>query len=293
MKGKLVLIGASGTIGAATLAAARTAGLDVVPTFQSREIPGGVRFRLETDSLDLLGIAANDVLVVFAAHSDQEWVRTHAEEARALNVAATTRLAEEARRRKALVVFLSSEAVFGENHDTGWTETSPPCPGTEYGRQKFEMEQVLLSLGSACIVRTGWNVSSRATDRCVVRNTYESLLAGSARIAADNVFSLTDADDTARLLLQVAAERATGIVHAVSGVPVSRTAMADEIIRTSVKGKNMRYERIRFADLNFKEPKPASAWLQATGAINRRIPAFAPPLDVIARKVKFLDEAQI
>ena len=52
----------------------------------------------------------------------------------------------------------------------------------------------------------------------------------------------------------------------------------------------MSYQTIRYADLAFKEPKPACAWLQATGEINRRIPAFAPPPAVIARKAAILDK---
>lgn len=289
MKGKLILVGASGAIGAATLEVARRNGLNVLPTYQTRVLPEGVCFKLEADSPDLLNIEAGDVLIVFAAFSDQEWVRSHPLQAYALNVTATARLAREARRKKARFIFLSSEAVFGESQDAGWTEASPPCPVTEYGRQKYEMERILQAMSGTCIVRTGWNVSLRLADRCVVRSTYEALLGKSARLAKDNVFSLTDVNDTATLLIQVAMERATGIIHAVSGVPTTRTAMADEIIRNSVKRRDMGYEETQFADLAFKEPKTACAWLTVTHDVFRRIPAFILPPEIIARKVRMLD----
>jgi len=289
MKGKLILVGASGAIGDATLKAAEKMGLNVLPTYQSREMSGGVRFNIETDSPEVLNIGVDDVLILFAAYSDQEWIRAHPFKARNLNVIATSRFAENAIRMKALVVFLSSEAVFGKNLETGWTEGSQPCPTTEYGRQKFEMEQILQSLGGACIVRTGWNVSCRLADRCVVRNTYESLLAGSARLAEDNVFSITDVNDTARLLIEVVASRVNGIVHAVSGVPVTRTELADEIIKNSVSHAGMGYEKVLFKDLNFNEPKPACSWLATNHEIHRRLPEFSAPSEVVARKVRFLD----
>ncbi len=38
---------------------------------------GGVCFKLETDSPELLNIGADDVIVIVAAFSEQEWVQTH------------------------------------------------------------------------------------------------------------------------------------------------------------------------------------------------------------------------
>lgn len=289
MQGKLILVGASGAIGTATLEVARRDGLDVLPTYRTRVLPGGVCFTLETDSLDVLNIEAGDALIVFAAFSDQEWVRANPLQAYALNVTATARLAREARRKKARFIFLSSEAVFGESQDAGWTEASLPCPVTEYGRQKYEMEKILQAISGTCIVRTGWNVSLRLADRCVVRNTYEALLGKSARLAKDNVLSLTDVNDTATLLIWVAMERAAGIIHAVSGVPTTRTAMADEIIRNSAKRRNMGYVETRFADLTFNEPKTPCAWLTTTHDVFRRISAFILPPEIISRKVRMLD----
>lgn len=285
------MIGASGTIGNATFEAARKKKLNVLPTYRTRVMRGGLHFRLESDSHDVLNMKAGDAVIILAAFSDQEWIRTHPHQARTLNVDATARLAREATRRKVQVIFLSSEAVFGESCNAGWAETSLPCPATEYGRQKCEMETYLQSLDGTCIVRTGWNVSLRLGDRCVVRSTYEMLLNKSARLASDNVFSLTDVMDTATLLVYVAQERITGIVHAVSGVPTTRTAMANEIIRTSVKGKEMRYEEIQFADLKFGEPRPACAWLTTTHEALRKVPKFSLPEEIIAKKVSVLDEA--
>lgn len=291
MKGKIVLVGASGMMGSATLDVARRLDLDVVPTYHTRMFEGGICFKLETDAPECLNIKADDVVIIFAAFSDQEWVRTHPLQARGLNVIATARLANEARKKKAHLIFLSSEAVFGKSQAAGWTEASSPCPSTEYGRQKYEVEKMLQTIGGACIVRTGWNVSFRFQDRCVVQSTYENLLRGSARLAEDNCFSLTAANDTARVLVHVAVERISGVVHAVSGTPITRVALADEIIKNSIKGREMNYEKIRFSNLVFKEAKPACSWLLPTRETCCCVPKFLLPAEIIAKKVRVLDTA--
>ena len=245
MTGKLILVGASGAMGVATHSVAHQRGFNVLPTYRSRPIAQGVRFNLEVDSAEILEIKAEDTLILLAASSDQAWVRANPREARAVNVDATARLAREAIRRDAWVIFISSEAVFGHANPGGWTENGQPCPATEYGRQKREIEVILQEMGGATIVRTGWNVSGRLTDKCVVKNTYESLLKGTARLADDNVFSLTDVCDTARLLVQLVPERHIGVVHSVSGVPITRTQLADEIIRSSAIGSAMRLNFLR------------------------------------------------
>ena len=249
----------------------------------------GVPFSIETDSLESLGVGEQDSVIIFAANSDSEWVRANATAAREINITATTRLAVQALRLRAHLVFMSSEAVFGSSRQIGWTEECKPSPCTEYGRQKYEMEEILTDLGGSCIVRTGWNVSARPADRCVVKAIYTSLLKGGARLASDNIFSLTDVSDTARLLLKVVQQRAVGTVHSVSGFPVSRTIVADEIIQVSKMIKDARYEKIRHSDIYFKEPKPASAWLAASGAINSLVPIFATPKEIVSKKVAILE----
>jgi dTDP-4-dehydrorhamnose reductase len=290
MIGRLILVGASGTIGAATLECAYSHRIKVVPTFHSRPISGGVLFQLETDTLDSLAIQYDDSLIIFAAYSDQEWIRKNPDQARKLNIDATARISREAYRAGAWIVFLSSEAVFGENLDGGWSESDLPCPVTEYGRQKREMELILEEQGNASIVRTGWNVSDRLTDRCIIKNTYQSLLSGDARLAEDNLLSLTHVRDTAELLVNVATERINGYVHSVSGIPITRTALADEIIKNSSHGKDMRYERIKFAQLQLSEPKPARAWLRSSAKVCRRTAFFETPQKIIANKIRALED---
>jgi dTDP-4-dehydrorhamnose reductase len=293
MAARLILIGASGALGAVTLAAARRSGLATIATYGSRPFEGGVRFRAEADSLARLGVTAGDTVILFAAYSDQEWVRTHADEARFLNVAATIRLAEEARGAGARFIFLSSEAVFGADRTDGWPEGAAPCPTTEYGRQKAEAEKMLLAFDNICIVRTGWNVTDRMMDRCVLRSTYQELLSGSARLAQDNVISLTFAGDTAQCLVRVSVQNVIGVVHAVSGIPISRTDMADEIMRASRGGCKMHYQTTLHRDLMFLEPRVGCAWLTATRNCALGIDCFLPPQEVIRRKVALLDEAYL
>lgn len=290
MTDKLVLIGASGALGDMTLQTARRKGIAAIATYESRRFTGGVRFRAENDSLVDIGVKSGDTVILFAAKSSQDWVRRNPDEARALNVTATIRLANEAYRLGANFIFISSEAVFGQDCSHGWAEDADLCPVTEYGRQKAEAESILRELDNVCIVRTGWNVTDRMSGQCVIQNTYEKLLDGSARLAHDNRISLTYAGDTAQCLLRLACEKFVGVFHAVSGMSITRTAMADDIIEASKMKSNMHYERIRFADLALSEPKPAQAWLTSTRNSWFGIDWFLSPQDLIRRKVAQLDE---
>ena len=81
----------------------------------------------------------------------------HPEETRRVNVENTIKLADKL---GCHVVFLSSERVF-DGSKPFRKVTDEVCPVTEYGRQKAEVEKVLLGMG-ACVIRfskvIGWGV---------------------------------------------------------------------------------------------------------------------------------------
>lgn len=70
---------------------------------------------------------------------------------RAINVTATVELARRIAERGGRCVFLSTNQVFDGNKPFR-REDEPPCPVTEYGRQKAEAEAMLLADGH-CVLR--------------------------------------------------------------------------------------------------------------------------------------------
>lgn len=289
---RLVVVGASGLIGRRLVAAARTSGLACVATYASNPMPELVPFDMRTELLLNLvpDLGRRDTVILLGAYARQDWVFRHPEEARVLNVDATIRCAQEADSCGARVIFLSSEAVFPGDEDGGYDENAQVRPCSVYGRQKAEVEAGLVArIRRYTIVRTGWTVDPGEFERCPVRNTYEALLSGSARMARDSLFTLTSVHDVAAGLLALAASDYSGIVHLAANPPVSRSGLADLVIDLSAFGESMRYQEIRFRDLALEEPRPRSAWLDSTRSRAALNLCFRDARDVIVEKVAALD----
>jgi dTDP-4-dehydrorhamnose reductase len=278
---KVLVVGASGLVGSALMNEMLAAGHDARGTCHARRAPGLIPFDALIDNLAELGDF--DWVVPLAAQIDPEWVRRNPGASRALNVEAVLRLARQAR----AVLFVSSEAVFDGTRG-GYGETDAPHPLTLYARQKVEVEQALGP--TACIVRTGWTVDPKtAHDRCPIAATYDALLKGSARMARDNLFTLTDVRDTARALRLLMEHDARGIHHAAAEPPVIRSTLAGWIAEDSRQGARMSYDEVDFAALSFAEPRPAKAWISSAAARARFGLTFRRPREVVAEKVALLD----
>ena len=290
---RLLIVGASGLIGSYLKAAAEDAGHLVIGTFASRSRDGLVHFDLMRDRIDDLvtDLGPEDRVFLLSAHIQPDWVYRHPVESRSLNVDATARCFDDVMARGAHVVFVSSESVFGEDREDGYGEDASPNPSTLYARQKVEIEEYLTNSDArTCIVRTGWTVGWEPEFYCPVRNTYESLMSGTAKMARDNFFTLTDVCDTVTGLLALAKSSHTGVVHVASNPPIGRVELADRIIATSRFGANMDYEAVTFSSLEFLEPRPRCAWLRNVEARGLMEMEFGEPSATVTRKVALLDQ---
>jgi dTDP-4-dehydrorhamnose reductase len=199
------------------------------------------------------------------------------------------RLVEETAAAGARLVFMSTDQVF-DGETGGYVETSAPHPLNLYGRLKAEMECHVLSERNGIVARTGWNVGWEQGQHCAVSQAYETLLLPGARMAADNVFNVTDVDDTARGLFALAADNLPPrhIYHLVSTPEVSRAALAHIIRATSRWGLAMEFAIVPFASITYTEPRPTRAFLYSESLADLSL-EFARPEDVIRRKVALLD----
>lgn len=287
--GRIVIIGASGLIGTALEAAALAAGHKVVGTYAIKPRNGLKRFDVIQDDLTELvpDLGPEDSVVLMSAVIDQAWVQANPGLSRSINVNGAIACAASTFRRGAHFVYISSEAVFGlGNSCDGFDEAATPTPLSLYAKQKVEVEDALfLMQGRWCIVRTGSVVGWHAQDRRdSVSATYQTLLRPHAKMAYDNVFTVTDVVDVASGLLRVVEGKVRGILHLAANPPVSRTYLADLIIAGSRLKSEMAYDRVSFmADLRTKR-----AWLRNDHAVGLGY-KFSDPLSVIDRKVKLLD----
>jgi dTDP-4-dehydrorhamnose reductase len=291
--GRFIVIGASGLIGDALVRTARGAGREVIGTYTSRPRDGLIAFDMTRQSLrDVVrDLNETDAVFVLAAQIDPNWVLDHPDEARRLNVEATQACLDDALASGAHAIFMSSEAVFGTDREGGYEEAATPNPGTLYGRLKYEVEQHLARQhGRWCVVRTGWTVGWEKEFRCPVASTYDALLGPQAKMAHDNLLTITDVADVAAGLVKVAASGRTNIVHIASNPPVLRTRLAELVAASSRQGGRMKFATVPFSAIPYREPRAAKVWLRSDDAVRTLGLRFAAAEDVIRRKVALIDD---
>jgi dTDP-4-dehydrorhamnose reductase len=288
---RLVIIGASGVIGGALQEAARSAGVGTIGTALTKTGNGLVPFDMRAAPVRsvVADLGPHDVVVLLAGYASPAWIFSNPDAAKHVNLDCSKRIVDEVDAAGARLVFMSTDQVF-DGQTGGYVETSAPCPVNLYGRLKAAMEAHILDTEKGIVVRTGWNVAWAQNRHCAVSQCYETLLKPNARMAGDNYFNVTDVEDTARGLLAIATSvsPAHRIYHLVSTPEIARVELARIVKETSVWGGAMDYEVVPFASIAYSEPRPTRAFLRSANA-NDLVRGFAPPADVIRRKVALLD----
>ena len=157
-KKNVLIIGADSNIGSNLATFLDTKGYSVWQTTRHLNAVSGQRIFLDL-SKDLTYWSPPPVtfctVYLFAAVTSIERCRIYPESSRLINVTNTVLLAEKFSAFGAFVVFLSSNAVF--DGEIPFAKIGNPInPQNEYGRQKAEVEKILLALQkNICVVRLG------------------------------------------------------------------------------------------------------------------------------------------
>jgi dTDP-4-dehydrorhamnose reductase len=231
-----------------------------------------------------------DTVILLSAYSDQNWINNNITKARELNVGATKSVIDEVRKTGACLIFLSSEAVFGADTLTGWSEEDEPNPVTEYGRQKLAIERYIKNDPVSTIIRTGWVVGWECPIRCPILHTYNFLLEKFPKIAADNFLTLTNVNDLVNAIFKILYDQRKGIFHLVSTPFISRLDIANCILN-STKNINIKpFEVISFNEANVKNKKAGMSWLRPSQFSINYCKDFMDPQLMIREKVKIIDD---
>jgi dTDP-4-dehydrorhamnose reductase len=100
---------------------------------------------------------APDIIVNAAAYTAVDKAESEPDLARALNVEAPRKLAEECARTRALMVHYSTDYVFDGSKNSPWLETDEPNPLNHYGASKLAGEQAIANAGGRYLIfRTSW-----------------------------------------------------------------------------------------------------------------------------------------
>jgi dTDP-4-dehydrorhamnose reductase len=155
-----------------------------------------------------------DVIVHCAAATDVEQCERDPAGTFELNVGTTEQLARSAARSDVWFVYVSTDSVFDGNRGE-YREEDSPRPINEYARSKAEGEKVTLRrCPDALIVRTNFFGCNKAGRPNVGKWMHEQLVRGEQLPAFEDVrFSPLFVEDLAKLILELLARGAKGILH--------------------------------------------------------------------------------
>jgi dTDP-4-dehydrorhamnose reductase len=228
MAERALVIGASGLVGSCLLEALRRRGVPAAGTYRRHALPG-------LEHLDLLdagelsrALDRHRPAVVYcpAAEPNVELCELRQGETWAANVGSAERLAAEAARRGARLVYFSSDYVF-DGEAGPYREDDPPSPVSAYGRQKLAAERAVGRARANVIVRTtvvyGWEPQGKN----FVARLVERLGRGERmKVPSDQLGSPTYAPNLAEVAVALGQGGARGLFHVVGPEVLDRHAFA-------------------------------------------------------------------
>lgn len=256
----------------------------------------GVDFRgIDIQDLDLtdrkatrayLTAYAPDVLIHCAAYTQVDKAESEPELCRRINAGATHTLAETCRDLGAVMVYISTDYVFGGDGDEPYEVDSPKRPMSVYGLTKSEGEDAVTgNLKKFFLVRTSWvfGVHGKNFIRTMLRLGAEK---ESVNVVNDQIGSPTYTDDLARLLCDMIETDRYGVYHATNEGFCSWAQFASAIMEKA--GLNCRVNPIHTSEYPSAARRPLNSRLSKRSldeAGFKRLPRWDDALDRFLEQV--------
>jgi dTDP-4-dehydrorhamnose reductase len=213
---------------------------------------------------EALAEADPDAILHAAALSATESVRRDPVRASAINVDATTRIADWADRHRRRLVFTSTDLVFDGSR--AWNrEDDPAGPILEYGRTKHRAEPAVLSSGKGIVARISLLFGpSRCGRHYFFDRAIEALRRGEPQsFFEDEHRTPLDLASAASILVRLAESDLAGLFHVAGPERVSRF----DLMRRSATALGLDASLVRpgrRADVDLPEPRPADVSLDTS-----------------------------
>ena len=253
---KIFIIGASGTLGKALYKELSTK-YEVIGTYNKKKLNGFLKFDISKDDIfKKLKLKKDDIVIYLAGISRPSKVNRNLEKSKNINILSTKKIINKLNKIKVKFLYLSSVEVFdckkkilGENFKQN--------PTTNYGKQKFEIENYLKkNVKNYQIIRSGSVVTFERNELCPISITHKILRNKNSKIFKNNFISITSIDDFVKIFKIILSKKEIfrkKIVHISSNIFISRIQLANEIKRISKYKKIMNYNKIDTK--NFKSLK--------------------------------------
>ena len=290
---KIFLIGASGSIGWPLFQFLKKK-KKLIGTYNKNHKPGLIKLSLGVDKSEnslIKKISDQDVVILMSSETNVAWVHDNPKKSFNINYIYMVKFIKKIIERKARIIYFSSAEVF--NGKKGfYTEKSIPNPVNVYGKTKFKVENFLkkTKYKNYQIIRTGRNVNMSDEYRCMIKDTYQRLLDEGAKMAEDNLFTITHMNDfNAAILKLVNSESKKKIFHICSDEVLSRVKFANLIKKNSKHKHKMKYKIVKFKDVGYKEPRACKNNLKCGETVKILKIKFKDAISIIKEKVKILD----
>jgi dTDP-4-dehydrorhamnose reductase len=242
---RLLVTGAAGMLGRDVVAAAESAGHDVI-ALARRDLDIA-----DTGAVQAAVAAARpDAVVNCAAWTDVDGAEEHEEDATAINGTGAGNLAAAA----PFLVHVSSDYVFDGTATAPYVEADPTGPRSAYGRSKLAGELAVAEAGDHAIVRSSWLFGPG-------KNFVATMLAlaedrDAVNVVADQIGCPTYTGDLAPALVQIAEQRLGGVFHVAGGGQCSWQELAQATFDEAGTGTTAN----PVTTAEFPRPAPRPAW---------------------------------
>lgn len=234
-----------------------------------------IRFDLmdERGTYDLVDRLRPDVIIHSAALTDVDRCERERELAYKMNVEGTRAIAKAAEKAGAFLVYISTDYVF-DGERGSYREDEKTNPVNYYGQSKLWGEEFC----RGCIARTCVIYGSRPASGKVNFALWliESLKSGKqVRVVTDQFITPTLNTNLAKMVLEAADRRLSGVYHLAGATRISRYDFAREVARVFDLDSDLIIPS-RMADLKWDAKRPKDSSLDTSKAMgglsNRPLP---------------------
>jgi len=224
---RTLILGGTGMLGGAVLAAARSRGWPALALPRATaDVTDAARLDYWVDSFQ------PEAVINCAAFTRVDDCERERERAMAVNGEAVGLVAAAARRGRARLLQVSTDYVFDGGHrGAPYREDDPTGPRSVYGQSKRLGEERALAYERALVVRTSWLFGAGGPNFVAAITGQIDRGTRPLRVVADQTGAPTYTPFLAQALLDLAAEGSAGIMHYRNQPPVSWYSFAAAISR--------------------------------------------------------------
>ena len=291
---KIYIIGSSGAIGYPLFNFLKKK-INVLGTYHKNKKPGLIKFSLGNEFSEnrlLQKIKPEDKVFFLSSYTSVPWIVKNKKKSKNLNFFSTKKFLAKLIRNKINFYYFSSAEVF--NGKRGYyNEKSRTIPVNYYGKLKFRIEKYLnkTRYSNYHVIRLGRIVEFTKSYPCMIEDCYNVLLKPKAKMAVDNLFTITHVNDFNKAIYKVIKKKKLPkILHICSGHAISRTRFADLIIDASTKSNLMHYTKCKFKDIKYNEKRAAKNNLDSSFTSKLLNVKYTKPKKIIFEKIKIIEK---